>query len=239
MSQTQPKIIAHRGFSGKYPENTLLSIQKALALGVDRIEIDIHQTKDGIPILMHDVTIDRTTTGTGKVKDFTYSKISTFNIKGFDNEIIPTLDTILATINGKASLMIELKKGNNDYPNIEQNTINLIKKYNAYDWCYIISFHDEILEKVHELDEKVKLSKTFYNKLFINFKKYEYCHEFNLYYKLATKKLIKRIHKHKKKLNVWTVNKPKKMNKMIRLCVDGIITNFPDYLIKILSSKAE
>ena len=73
------KIYAHRGYSGKYPENTMLAFEKAAETGCDGIELDVQLTKDGKLVVIHDESVDRTTTGTGKVKDFTYDELARFN----------------------------------------------------------------------------------------------------------------------------------------------------------------
>ena len=69
------KVYAHRGYSGKYPENTMLSFQKAAETGCDGIELDVQTTKDGVLVVIHDEAIDRTTDGTGLVKDYTYEEL--------------------------------------------------------------------------------------------------------------------------------------------------------------------
>ena len=69
------KVYAHRGYSGKYPENTMLAFRKAAETGCDGIELDVQLTKDGKIVVIHDETVDRTTTGTGRVKDYTYEEL--------------------------------------------------------------------------------------------------------------------------------------------------------------------
>jgi glycerophosphoryl diester phosphodiesterase len=110
-----PLIIGHRGAAGLAPENTLASIEKALSLGVDRIEIDIHQTKDNVLVVIHDETLERTTNGKGKIKDLTYREILKYSAgakfsPACENEKVPTLAEVLDLIDGKSQLLIELKK---------------------------------------------------------------------------------------------------------------------------------
>ncbi len=73
------KVYAHRGYSGRYPENTMLAFQKAAATGCDGIELDVQLTKDNVVVVIHDEKIDRTTDGTGFVKDYTYEELKKFN----------------------------------------------------------------------------------------------------------------------------------------------------------------
>ncbi|MFP4698544.1 MAG: glycerophosphodiester phosphodiesterase family protein [Eubacteriales bacterium] len=96
----KPYIIAHRGASGIAPENTIVSFQKAIDQGAEGIELDVHLTKDEIPVVIHDETIDRTTDGSGYIKDFTFEELNRYDAgnyfdKKFMNEKIPTLEQVL------------------------------------------------------------------------------------------------------------------------------------------------
>ena len=84
--ESHMKIFAHRGFSGKYPENTMLAFQKAYEVGCDGIELDVQMTKDGVLVIMHDETIDRTTNGTGTLRDYTYEELCQFDCYGMFKE---------------------------------------------------------------------------------------------------------------------------------------------------------
>ena len=241
------KIIAHRGASGLAPENTIAAINKALEYNVDRIEIDVHQTKDNKIVVMHDHTLDRTTNGSGEIKQFTYNDLikldagSWFAPK-FKNEKIPLLDDVLKIVNGKSELIIEIKLGSKYYPNIERNIIDVIRKNNALDWCIIHSFDTQILEKIHRIEPNIRLQKILFGKLsfipiiisnkieYYDFDKYPFITEYNINYNFANKRIIDKLHKLGKKVNVWTVNNENKINKLINLKIDGIITNYPNLL---------
>ncbi len=243
----KPKVVytGHRGAACYAPENTLPSIDTALKLGVDRVEVDVHQTKDGHVVIIHDATVDRTTNGTGKVKDLTLEQIekldagSWFSPK-FKGTKIPTLEQAFELINGKAVFVIELKHGSDVYPGIEQKVADLIRKYNAYDWVVIHSFDDKVLEKFHEIDSNITLHKLFVFKLnmiplmydthlhFASLKKYKYCKELSVYYKFTNPYLIKRAHVLGFKVNAWTVDKPVTGLRLVNYKTDGIISNCPD-----------
>lgn len=233
MAQNSIKIIGHRGAAGLAPENTLAAIQKAIDLKVDRIEIDVHQTADNEVIVLHDITIDRTTTGVGEVKKMTLAEIKQFSAgakfgKEFEGEKIPTLAEVLKLINGKVPLIIEIKYGNSYYNNIEKNVLAIVNQHNAKNWCMVHSFKDEVLENIYHLDNTFPLHKLFIARFFYNLKKYPYISEYSVNYHFVNKRLVKRVHQLGKKINVWTVNEPKLIAKMKRLGVDGIITNFPN-----------
>jgi len=239
-------LTGHRGAAGLAPENTLAAIKAGLEQGVDRIEIDVHQTKDHKIVVLHDPSIDRTTNGKGYVKDLSFYEIRKYSAgawfgEQFKDEKIPTLDEVLHLIKGKATLVIEIKAFDDYYKGIEKRVINTIHKYNAKDWTAICSFDDEVLLKVHELDSNIVLHKLFilkfpFLKLFndesfriVDFQYYHFVDEFSVYYPFANKRLIDKIHRLNKPINVWTVDDTVKINRLINLGVDGIITNHPEY----------
>ncbi len=239
-------VTGHRGAAGLAPENTLAAIQKGLDNRVDRIEIDVQQTKDKVVISLHDVSIDRTTNGTGLVKDMTYSEVLKFNTVGnfsekYENEKVPTLDEVLKLVNGQAVLVIEIKNGNDYYPGIEQRVGDAVNKFKAKPWVIVHSFNDEVLIKVRDIDKNIELHKLFYvdfpfiqliydGKFRItNLEHYNYVTEISTFYTFTTQRLVDDVHALNKKINVWTVNDSIKINRLINMGVDGIITDHPDY----------
>ncbi len=243
------KVIAHRGFSGIAPENTLIAIKKALELGVDFIEIDIHQTKDNVVVVIHDDAIDRTTNGAGEVKDYTYAELQQFDAgiwKGaqFKGEKIPTLDEVLTLIKGKSKLLIEIKDTYNAYYGIEERALELIERHSAKKWCVLQSFDDFSLEHVKLIDrsssfELHKLLEFDISSLFdeINDGVYRYVKAINIDYELLTKEIVEKIHQNGFKVYTWTVNTEEAIKSVIEIGVDGIISNFPDRVKKVMNYK--
>ena len=239
-------IIGHRGGAELVPENTISAIQKALDMNVDRIEIDIHQTKDNQLILMHDLTLDRTTNGHGLIKDYTLNELldldagSKFN-SSFQNEKIPSLTEVLNLVNGRKELIIEVKKGNEYYPNIEENLVRLIHENQAQDWIIIHSFSTKVIEKIHSLSPEIRLHKLFIGNLpfsnyiysdhleYFNFDNYDYISEYSINYHFATRKIINYLKSTGKKVNIWTVNDHQSIEDLLHLGVNGIITDNPTY----------
>lgn len=239
----KPIIIAHRGASAYAPENTLSAFEKAIEMGSLIIETDVHQTNDSVLVLMHDLTLDRTTTGEGLIKDISLTDFKQLYIEQQNTIIMenpPTLEEAIQLINGRCKLLIELKKGNSYYPNIEKHIVDLIKKYNAQSWiCTIHSFEKEALINIAKRDSNINLQKLIVFKLPLvsfNFDKhfskddYNNWQGVNVYYRFCNRRLIKKLHKLHKTVYVWTVNSPRKARKFARLGVDGIITNKPDIL---------
>ena len=234
----QITVTGHRGAAGHAPENTLASIRKALEMGADRIEIDVQQSKDGVVVIMHDKTLKRTTNGKGYVRNKTFAELSALVAPAefaasFPNEKIPTLEEALILINGKAKFVIEIKDGNAYYPDIEQHIVDLIHQYKAEKWCIVHSFNDAALKKVHELDANIPLHKLFVAGLGRDLAKWDYVQEFSVNEHFATKKMIEKVHKLGKKINVWTVNDKAKMETLVKMGIDGIISNFPDIALQI------
>ncbi|RLD89378.1 MAG: glycerophosphodiester phosphodiesterase [Bacteroidetes bacterium] len=242
-------ITGHRGAGNLAPENTLSAIKEGLKYNVDRIEVDVHQTEDGKVVIMHDKTIDRTTNGKGKIKDFTYKELLKFDAGSwfsdkFKGEKIPLLEEAMKLIDGKAKFVIELKDGDEYYPDIVEHVIDIIKKYNATDWCIIHSFKTGILEQVHQLDPEIELHKLFIGKLsllpvyvsagfapeYYSFEKHPYITEYSINYLFANKSIINAIHKRGKKVNVWTIDNFEKFQKLKNLGIDGFITNSPNII---------
>ena len=239
----KPIIIAHRGASAYAPENTLASFEKAIEMGSLIIETDVHQTKDSIVVLMHDLSVDRTTNGKGLIKDITFRDFKALTIVSpLSGKSInpPSLEEAIQFINGRCELLIELKKGNDYYPNIEKHVLDLIKKYKAESWISTIhSFDKQALLNVAKRDSNINLQKLIvfnFPLVSFNFDKRFNKDDFknwqgvNVCYRFCSKRVIRKTHKLGKTVYVWTVDKPRKARKYARWGVDGIITNKPDIL---------
>lgn len=158
----QVRLAAHRGYSSEFPENTLLGIREAAKLDIDMIEMDVHMTKDGEIILMHDHTVDRTTDGTGFIKDKTLAEIRALDAgcrkhPRFAGEKVPLFREFLELMQEypELEMNVELK----DYPSTREGndafvscdkTIALIEEYGVSDRLYINSWSGEILSYIAE-----------------------------------------------------------------------------------------
>ena len=246
MAQTI-QITAHRGASGYAPENTLSSVRKAMEIGVDRIEIDVQQTSDGVLVVLHDKTLDRTTSGKGKVGKMTIKELDGIHANAgfesdFPDEPIPTLEQIFELMDGSVEFVIEIKAGGRTYPGIEDNVAALIKKYRAEKWALVHSFNDRVLNHLQKNHPEIRLQKLFVSYsggLMLDFKlhavqlsNYNYVEGFGAGKGTVNLKLVEEIHRLGKSIHVWTVNKEEDIKEMITYGVDGIISNYPDRVKK-------
>src|SRR3712207_1869075 len=120
-----PYVIGHRGAAGYAPENTMVSFERALALRADAIELDVHPTKDGSLVVIHDPTLDRTTSGHGPVVEHTLAEIRALDAgswfhPSFKDERVPTLDEVLDWARRRTPVVIEIKQGPVFYPGVEE-----------------------------------------------------------------------------------------------------------------------
>ena len=158
------KIWAHRGCSQMYPENTLLAFEKAATIeGLTGIELDIQLTKDGHMVVCHDEKIDRTTDGTGELRNYTLAELKEFKIDAGDGvyERIPTIEEVLGLLKDKMrsglKLNIELKNSKFPYEGMEQKIVDLIHSRGLQEKVVYSTFSALSLEKLHKIDEEAEL----------------------------------------------------------------------------------
>lgn len=153
--------IAHRGYSEIYPENTIPAFLKAVEHGADMIEFDVHLSKDGHAVVIHDNDVDRTSNGTGVVKDMTLSELKEldFNFRKISElrfTAIPTLDEVIDAVPGHVLLNIELKNCPYKYEGIEETVIAILKRKNSFARAIVSSFDHFALEKVKKNAPELK-----------------------------------------------------------------------------------
>jgi len=232
------KIFAHRGASGYAPENTLTAIKKAIEMKADGIEIDIQLTKDGKIVVMHDWKVDRT------VYDLDFDYIRSLDAgqwftKDFIGEVVPTLEEVLDILPNDMMLNIEIKDTARKHSNIEEKMLEVLKKYpEKFDNIIVSSFHHDKIRKLQELEPKLKLA-LLTDSEFIEIEKYLSTNGLNSYsyhpeINLISKEDVEILHKKGIKVFVWTVNKEEDLAYLIKLGVDGVITNYPDIMKELL-----
>ncbi len=234
--------IAHRGASGSYPENTMLAFFCANDLGCDGIETDVQLTKDNIPVLIHDETVNRTTNGRGFVKDYTYSDLSKLDAgSNFSNkfscETIPTLDELLDfTKNENLILNLELKNSIINYPNLEEIVFSKITEYSLEDKIIISSFNHYSMKHFKDIAPYLNVGLLYDLNLYHpeKYAKFVGVDALHPSFHSLNSKIVEDSHNENIKINTYTVNTTKDMETMLKLKVDGIITNYPGILKTII-----
>jgi len=169
VKQACPWVIAHRGVPHEAPENTLVSFEWAIQQGANWIELDIHQTADEQLVVIHDETVDRTTNGTGAVRDKTLHELQVLDAGSwmdarFQNERIPTLADVLALTEGRAGVVIEVKASSRHYPGIELRLVELLQHARRLDDTIVISADHDAIMALRRLDSGIA-TLSFHEKL--------------------------------------------------------------------------
>lgn len=233
-------IIAHRGASGYAPENTLAAFQKALELGADMIECDIHATQDGELVVIHDETIDRTTNDTGYVKDYTLSELKQFEIfyrnDAFRNERIPTLREVIALTKGQAKLVIEVKTCPVFYPGIEKKLVNMIEREQLVAESLVIAFYHPTLREINRLNPAIQTGILYVGGLVEPWAAADAVGATALHpqYEYAQPDMIAEARRRGYRVHPWTIDRPEDLRQWLDYGVDGITTDFPDRLAALL-----
>ena len=230
------KVIAHRGYSGRYPENTMLAFEKAVEAGCDAIEMDVQLTKDGEVVVIHDERIDRTTDGTGFVKDYTAGELQRFNAAKLFPHItefqhIPTFDEYCSWAKQAGiETNIEIKTGIYYYEDIEKKTLDIIRRHGLEDKVMFSSFNHVSLIRIRELMPEAVCG-ALIGKMGIGNAGY-YCsvNGFSCYhpdYEGLTREMVEDCRQYGIRLNVWTVNSMEGLEQLHDWGCEGIITNYP------------
>jgi len=230
-------IIGHKGASKTEPDNTLRAFQKAIELKADYIEFDIHESKDGEIVVMHDNNTLQTTGHDGFIKEMTLEELKKLDC-GM-GERIPTLKEVIKLCKGKIGLQIEVK-----VQNIGKKVVDLLKQADLIDSTIISSFiHNEVL-RIKKYDSKTKIAPLISDrvedpgdlkKVAKRIIKKDKFYAFHPYFTGVNKEIVDYCHKSNLKVNVWTVNEQRDMENLIRLGVDGIITDDILLLKKLLN----
>ena len=232
-ADTLPRVIAHRGSASTCPENTMPSQEVARRGGAVWIEDDTHPTKDGVPIVMHDDKVDRTTDGSGAIRSLTLAEIKALDAGSwfapvFAGTRVPTLEEQVADLYAKGgNLLLEIKSEHS----VEEiaKIVEIIKKYNMTSRVIAQSFTSVDLERMYQVAPEIPigyLTSTIDSDLEAVCKKLHLTHYNPSYTSLLTKpSTVKTLHDLGVAIYVWTPDTPALWQKMIDLGVDGIITN--------------
>ena len=232
------KVIAHRGASGYAPENTLASFRKGLEMGAEMLELDIHLSRDGEIVVIHDHSLDKTTTGSGYVKDHTVKELKQFDAgKRFDayrGERIPLLQEVFDLVQKRAALAIEIKNCPILYPDIERKLVRLIEKNDLVAQVIVIAFYHPSLKVIKQSNPAIRTGILYVGGLVEPWAAAATVEADALHphYEYVLPEMVAAAHQRGYLVHPWTVNKPAEMAQQISYGVDGITTNYPDLLVK-------
>ena len=229
-------VVAHRGYSGVYPENTMLAFRKAVEAGSDEIELDVQLTKDGTVVVIHDEKVDRTTDGTGDVRNLSFAELRKLDAAKkwngkFPKESIPSFEEYCewaATVN--ITTNIELKTGLVYYEDIEQKTIDIIDKYKLEKKVMFSSFNHSSLITAKKIAPSIPAGALVEEAGLVNAGFYCKKYGFEFYhpsYKNLNDEAVAELKRHGVGINVWTVNSMAELEKMYAWNISGTITNYP------------
>ncbi|MDR0998360.1 MAG: glycerophosphodiester phosphodiesterase [Treponema sp.] len=230
------KVVAHRGYSGRYPENTMLAFKKAAEAGADEIEMDVQLTKDGTVVITHDESVERVTGEKGWVRDFNIEELrkldasSVFRGKyGFNP--IPSLDEYLDWVKDTAIVTnIELKNSDFYYEGLEEKTIALIRKYDLEKRIVFSSFNHASLLKCKKLCPSIPCGVLVGQHIggagyYVKSNGLDFYHPSM---EFLSAEIVEDCKGHGVEINVWTVNNMDGLLKAEAWGIRGLITNFPD-----------
>jgi len=239
--------IAHRGASVAAPPNTLAAFEKAAEMGADGIEFDVHLSADGVPVVIHDFSVDNTTDGSGPVAGMTLAQLerldagSSFD-PAFAGQRIPTLKKVLETFGDQLLLNIELKNFGLRDNGLERTVIAQIEQHELHSRVIISSFNPISLHRVKKIAPHIPVGLLYAPTLPLPLRRawlaplfpHEARHPER---RMADARHVAWAREHGYRVNVWTVNDPDEMRHLIGLGVYGIITDVPDVLQQILTAQ--
>jgi glycerophosphoryl diester phosphodiesterase len=254
------RVFAHQGGDGLRPSNTMSAFQNAVDLGADVLEMDIHSTSDGVIVVIHDDSVDRTTDGTGLVNDFTFAELQQLDA-GYDwptleeesartdrpfrgqGIVIPSLQEVFQAF-PNMPMNIEIKQ---QEPSIAMPLCIMLRQYNLTDQVLIASFHPESIHEFRQACPEVPTAavegevrqfyifntigmSAIYQPVAYAFQVPEYAGDLHV----VTQSFVQNAQGLNIDIHPWTINDPEQIQRMIDLGVNGIITDYPDRVLQLL-----
>ncbi|MCB2195280.1 MAG: hypothetical protein KQH79_05435 [Bacteroidetes bacterium] len=242
----QTKVVAHRGFSSKFPENTLIAFEKAIKCGADYFELDVRKTYDDSLVVVHDKTINRISSNNmkGTIAKMSYQDLSKVDVgnsdkfeykKKYKKEKIPLLREVLELAKKDTKICIEIKT-----EGIEEDVVKMVNNLNLSEEVIIFSFKDSILTKVRQLNKNIPILYLVHqidSQTLDNAKRND---AFAI--GVGPKTIIKQedivfFHNNNLEIWKWVVNDINEMRDLIEVGIDGIITDFPDRALKMSNKR--
>lgn len=245
-----PVNVGHRGASVRYPENTLASFRAAVESGAGGLEFDVRLTRDGHPVVMHDATVDRTTDGFGVVAGMTLAQVRRLDVgtAGRPDERVPTLGEVLAEFRD-VTVNIDIKDA--DLPGVEVVVLDVLREAGATGRTLVASAHHGVLRRFRRAAgwgcdtgaSRLEIG-VFYGLSLLRLERLVRPAYAALQVpvnhgplRLVTPRFIQAAHSRGVRVDVWTINEPVQMRRLLDLGVDAIITDRPEALAKVLGGR--
>jgi glycerophosphoryl diester phosphodiesterase len=243
-------LVAHRGGAGLAPENTLAAFESGIAQKADAVELDVHLSKDGQVVVMHDPNLSRTTDGSGDIADKTLAELKKLNAAAnypgsYASQQIPTLEDAVNLVNGRVGMQVEIKTKTDGsrYPGIEQKVVDILRKGNMIDKATIISFDWPTLQDIKKIEPKLKTgalaNAAYFRQVTSPATAAQQVKAIGADYfgpekSYLTADLLAELHKQGIGGGAWTVDDQGDMRKLAALKPDFLTTNRPDLLRQVL-----
>jgi glycerophosphoryl diester phosphodiesterase len=240
-----PLVTSHAACKGHAPENTLAGIERAITLGADAIEIDVHCTADRVPVLIHDELVDRTTGGAGSIHEMPLDVVRTLDagarqfVPRFQGERIPTLAEVIDLTKGKVLLQIEIKQ-----PDIEDEVTRVVRDAAAVADCETHSFYPQIVRRMREVEPRMAAALLTDGRRvvdwadFFGFALSLNAQGVSVHYAFATPEVVRQGQHRSLTFMTWTVDDEADMEKMVAAGVDSICSNFPDLVRRVVDAAS-
>jgi glycerophosphoryl diester phosphodiesterase len=242
------RIAAHRGGAALAPENGLTAFRGALALGVDALELDVHLTADGVPVVIHDATLERTTTGRGAVGDTPLVQLRTLHLKARDGSVttdtVPTLTEVLDLAPAPVEVLPEIKTaGGRRYPGIEEKVLAALAARRFGERATVQAFDEATLRRVRELEPAQRTM------LLVSGRRLESARaepteavrwastlgatDLGMDHRLIDARVIAAAATARVRLSAWTVNAEADLRRLLDLGVDLVMSDHPDLALRL------
>lgn len=235
-------VYAHRGFSGMYPENTMLAFQKALEAGADGVELDVHLSKDGELMIIHDEALARTTGKEGLVSDYTRSELEKIQASKTKDDAyqvtIPSFEEYCAFAKENPMVTnIEIKTNRSWYPAIEKKTVDMVRRFGLEKKVIFSSFNWLSIVRCRTLAPDIPCGLLYENQNVRHLAYQAVNHDMQFLhpdFQLLDDEAVKECRQLGIGINVWTINTEERMRKCMDWNLRGVISNYPDMCLRLL-----
>jgi glycerophosphoryl diester phosphodiesterase len=228
----RPLIISHAACGGHAPENTLAGVRKAIELGSEAIEIDVQASSDGVPVLMHDLTVDRTTNGSGAVAEMTIEQLRGLDAKG---EPPPMLSEVLDLTRGKVLLVMEIKQ-----PGIEENVARVVHEKDALNDVMAWSFFPDALAGMRAAEPKIPAALLIGGESMDKWDRIRASaiklgvQGVSVFNPSVDEQVVEDCRRRGLALYTWTPDSTAEIERLVGLGVAGVCSNFPEKVVAVL-----